>query len=180
MTNTPIDKLREALDDLYLEDAERARINAALDELESELESELTARIPPREAIHAAITEAHERWTSLFFMSRDSSSHWYIVPAAKRAEWDAWCDMDEDDERAWVVPEYAERLNGSPELVEFRRAELTVRTAETEEQAAVRSALINLVAACESIGMVRLAVPVQTALMEARVALAKAKGGEGG
>jgi hypothetical protein len=102
------------------------------------LESELTARTPTQEALHAAITEAHERWTSLFFMSRDNSSHWYIVPAAKRAEWDAWCELSEDDERAWDAPEYAERLNGSPELVEFRRAELTARTAETEEQAAER------------------------------------------
>jgi hypothetical protein len=54
-----------------------------------------------------------------YFLSRDNSSHWYLVPADKRAEWNAWCDLDEDDERSWDTPEWARRLSGSPSRITF-------------------------------------------------------------
>jgi hypothetical protein len=47
-----------------------------------------------------------------FFVGTDCSSHRYIVPWARKAEWDAWTEIDEDDERAWDVPDYATFLDG--------------------------------------------------------------------
>jgi hypothetical protein len=55
-----------------------------------------------------------------YFLDQDCSTHWYVVPEARRVEWDAWCALDEDDEDAWEAPEYATRLNGSPTRVTFR------------------------------------------------------------
>jgi len=48
-----------------------------------------------------------------FFIGHDNSGHEYIVPVAKRAEWYAWTDLPEDDERSWDEPEFAIRINGS-------------------------------------------------------------------
>jgi len=56
-----------------------------------------------------------------YFLDRDSSSHWYIVRADKRAEWDAWCNIPEDDELGWTPPEFARPINGSPSAVTFSR-----------------------------------------------------------
>lgn len=50
-----------------------------------------------------------------FFLDRDSSAHWYLVAADHRQDWIAWCD----DEEAWDVPDWAHRLKGGPEAVEF-------------------------------------------------------------
>ena len=47
-----------------------------------------------------------------FFLGQDSSSHWYLVPAAKRAEWETWCMIPDDDERGWEPPEWAQRIDG--------------------------------------------------------------------
>ena len=54
-----------------------------------------------------------------FFLSQDGSCHWYLVPVDKRKEWEAWTAIDEDDERAWTPPDYAEAIGGSPSRVEF-------------------------------------------------------------
>lgn len=54
-----------------------------------------------------------------FFLDQDQSSHWYLVPVKRRAEWNAWCDLDEDDERSWTPPEWAVRLGGGPQAVTF-------------------------------------------------------------
>ena len=54
-----------------------------------------------------------------YYLSTDQSSHWYIVPVERRAEWEAWRDLSEDDERAWEAPEFAKRINGSPSFVTF-------------------------------------------------------------
>lgn len=53
------------------------------------------------------------------FLSQDNSCHWYLVPAGMREAWNEWCNLDEDDERAWDAPPYAVRLPGSPSQVEF-------------------------------------------------------------
>ena len=58
-----------------------------------------------------------------FFLDQDNSSHWYIVEASKRAEWEAWLEIPEDDERSWEPPECAERLDLSPNRVEFADVE---------------------------------------------------------
>lgn len=47
-----------------------------------------------------------------FFKAVDNSSHHYIVPLAKRAEWIAWRDLPEDDENGWDAPEWAVRIDG--------------------------------------------------------------------
>lgn len=54
-----------------------------------------------------------------FFLDRDRSCHWYIVPVGRRTEWEEWCDLEEYDERSWDPPEFARRLAGSPSWVTF-------------------------------------------------------------
>lgn len=54
-----------------------------------------------------------------FFFAQDNSFHWYLVRADRRDEWDAWCELDADDERSWVTPDYAQRLNTRPSRVTF-------------------------------------------------------------
>ena len=59
-----------------------------------------------------------------FFLSTDNDSHWYLVPVVRKADWDAWRDIPEDDERAWDPPDFAKRLNGAPSLVTFENPEM--------------------------------------------------------
>lgn len=54
-----------------------------------------------------------------YFLSQDQSSHWYLVEADKRAQWDKWNEIPEDDPKAWETPTFAHALGGSPNLVEF-------------------------------------------------------------
>lgn len=54
-----------------------------------------------------------------FFLDRDSSGHWYLIPAANREDWDFWSNLDEDDERSWDPPDFARRIAGSPSWVTF-------------------------------------------------------------
>ena len=54
-----------------------------------------------------------------FFLAQDNSCHWYLVEAAKRAAWDAWLNLDEDDSASWTEPTYARALGGSPSEVTF-------------------------------------------------------------
>ena len=44
-----------------------------------------------------------------YFLGQDGACHWYVVPVAHRADWDEWCNLSEDDERAWdpVLREYS-------------------------------------------------------------------------
>jgi hypothetical protein len=53
-----------------------------------------------------------------YFLSQDGSCHWYVVPAEKRAEWDAWRNIPEEDERSWEAPAFARRVDG-PHAVVF-------------------------------------------------------------
>ena len=43
--------------------------------------------------------------------------------AMRKAFQMVWLEIDEDDERAWDVPEFAERLNGSPHWITFQNPE---------------------------------------------------------
>lgn len=55
-----------------------------------------------------------------FFLGSDNDSHWYIVPACKRTEWEEFCNIPEDDERSWNVPAFAEPLGGCPSAITFQ------------------------------------------------------------
>ncbi len=57
--------------------------------------------------------------TPRFFFDQDNDSHWYLVPADRRAEWDAWRGLAKDDERGWTEPEFARRMAGSPVFYTF-------------------------------------------------------------
>lgn len=54
-----------------------------------------------------------------YYLSTDNDSHWYVVPLARKDEWDAWRAIPEDDERAWDPPEFAIPVGGAPCLVTF-------------------------------------------------------------
>lgn len=54
-----------------------------------------------------------------FILTQDNDSHWYVVPVDKMAEWDAWLEIDADDERAWDAPDFARPVGGAPSLVTF-------------------------------------------------------------
>ncbi len=56
---------------------------------------------------------------SKYFLSTDYDGHWFVVPVAKKEEWNAWTSLDEDDEKAWEAPEWAYSIGGSPTQVEF-------------------------------------------------------------
>lgn len=47
-----------------------------------------------------------------YFLGRDESLHWYLVPLKNKKEWDEWTEISEDDERYWKVPEFAKRIDG--------------------------------------------------------------------
>lgn len=65
------------------------------------------------ERLAAAAAPAAQRW----FIGTDCSMHRYLVPADCRADWEAYCDIPEDDERSWSVPAYAISFEG--ETLEF-------------------------------------------------------------
>lgn len=54
-----------------------------------------------------------------YFMSMDGSGHWYVIPVERTAEWEAWTDISEDDERAWDAPDFARAVGGAPSCVTF-------------------------------------------------------------
>ena len=56
------------------------------------------------------------RWHVLV---QDDSCHWYVIPADKVGEWEAW-DKFEDG----VVPAWAEAVGGAPLRVRFREWEM--------------------------------------------------------
>ena len=55
-----------------------------------------------------------------YFLDQDESCHWYIVPEINRQEWNDWCDIDEDDEASWNVPDFAKELGTGPNAVIFQ------------------------------------------------------------
>ena len=48
------------------------------------------------------------------FIGRDNLMRWYLVEAGHRQEWDTWVDSASDED-----PQFAVRIDGSPELIEF-------------------------------------------------------------
>lgn len=54
-----------------------------------------------------------------FYLTQDNDSHWYVVPVERQQEWDDWCAIDPDDERAWDAPDFAQQVGGSYTLVTF-------------------------------------------------------------
>lgn len=54
-----------------------------------------------------------------YFLTQDNDCHWYVVPVARKAEWNAWREIPSDDERAWEAPDFADRIGGSPGMVHF-------------------------------------------------------------
>jgi hypothetical protein len=54
-----------------------------------------------------------------FFLDRDNSGHWYIVPVAMKDVWDDWRDLDEDDDASWTAPDGVRRVPGGTRLVTF-------------------------------------------------------------
>lgn len=66
------------------------------------------------------MTTGHNPTTALrYFLGRDNSAHWYIVQADKRADWEAWLNIPEDDELSWVPPGCARAIGGDPSSVTF-------------------------------------------------------------
>jgi hypothetical protein len=59
-----------------------------------------------------------------FFLDQDSDCHWYLVPADKRQEWDAWTELDSDDEAAWSAPKWAIPLGTHPSTITFENVRL--------------------------------------------------------
>ncbi len=45
---------------------------------------------------------------------QDDDCHWYLIPANRRGRWEIWVGSGNE-----VVPEWATRVNGPPDLVEF-------------------------------------------------------------
>lgn len=47
-----------------------------------------------------------------YFIGVDNSSHRYYVPVDRRKEFEAWSELDEEDESGWDAPEYATLIDG--------------------------------------------------------------------
>ena len=61
-----------------------------------------------RETVIYIIGENEEE----FVEAKDNDCHRYKIPKDKEDDWYKWLEIDEDDERSWDVPDYAERLDG--------------------------------------------------------------------
>jgi hypothetical protein len=51
------------------------------------------------------------------FLASDDDGHWFVVPEAKRKEWDAFRAIPADDERSWEAPDFATPIDGPHRLV---------------------------------------------------------------
>ena len=54
-----------------------------------------------------------EQETARYRIVGDNSGHKYVIPVAKSEDWSRWMEIPDDDERAWVEPEYAVRIDGN-------------------------------------------------------------------
>ena len=64
------------------------------------------------DALLSAFPAAARAPSERFAIVTDNDSHWYLIPAARKTEWDAWADIPSDDERAWTEPDFAKRIDG--------------------------------------------------------------------
>lgn len=55
-----------------------------------------------------------------YILVLDNNGHWYVIPDDKEEQFHDWTDIDSEDERSWVVPDYAKSVGGSPSLVKFK------------------------------------------------------------
>lgn len=51
-----------------------------------------------------------------YFVDQDESCHWYVIPALRRAAWEAFLDIPEDDELSWNVPAWAIMIDGASSI----------------------------------------------------------------
>ena len=65
---------------------------------------------------------AHRRYC----LVQDNDSHWYIIPANRRQDWEAHCELDPNDEASWSDPFWAERIDGDPSTVHFENPRQTI------------------------------------------------------
>jgi hypothetical protein len=54
-----------------------------------------------------------------YFLDQDQDSHWFIVPESLREAWDAWRELDPDDEKAWTAPKGCLELGSHPNTITF-------------------------------------------------------------
>jgi hypothetical protein len=59
-----------------------------------------------------------------FFLDTDNDSHWFVIPADKRDAWTEFLEIEPDDERSWVPPDWAIEVGGSPTTVTFEGYEI--------------------------------------------------------
>lgn len=59
------------------------------------------------------MAQVHERYV----LWQDNDAHWYVCPAEKVLEADAW--LNTEDAQSGVVPDYLQQIGGSPRLVSF-------------------------------------------------------------
>lgn len=59
-----------------------------------------------------------------YFLTQDDDGHHFVVPVARRDEWEAWRDIPPDDERAWEPPIFARPVGGAPDMVTFAAPEI--------------------------------------------------------
>lgn len=50
--------------------------------------------------------------TDIYTEAHDNDGHRYQIPNSKTEEWKEFCEIPEEDERSWEVPEWAERIDG--------------------------------------------------------------------
>lgn len=46
-----------------------------------------------------------------YFIDRDESGDWFLIPVDKQDEWEAWLESDED------IPEFAEYIDNPSDVV---------------------------------------------------------------
>lgn len=63
---------------------------------------------------------------------KDNDTHRYQIPRSKKAEWEVFCEIPEDDEKSWDVPEWAERIDGMP-VKSFKQNIIDIKRKELEE-----------------------------------------------
>jgi len=54
-----------------------------------------------------------------FFLGRDNSGHWYLIPLSHYDDYIRWNNLDKDDPESWDAPDWMKRLDGSPSRITF-------------------------------------------------------------
>lgn len=58
-----------------------------------------------------------------YFIDKDQSSHYYIIPLSKKEDWKKFNQLDEDDPKSWELPDYAIPVGGCISRVTFSNYE---------------------------------------------------------